>query len=98
MLGSLCKLALLSTASAIHLGSTAVPRTCMARGVRSRPIRCLDDADLMASLRARMETKEAAPKGVDEVGADQMGPTDVVEYVMNAVTSGDFKTLYPAST
>jgi len=47
----------------------------------------------MASLRARMETKEPAPLGIDDVGADQMGPVDVINTVMDAMTRGDFKTL-----
>jgi hypothetical protein len=47
------------------------------------------DDDLFASLRARVdkssEEKGLRPLGPDEVGADCMGPTDVIDYVMNAM-------------
>lgn len=44
-----------------------------------------------------MEKKEddapSRPLGMDDVGADSMGPADVVAYVMNAMQEGDFKTI-----
>ena len=48
------------------------------------------DDDLFASLRARVSQSEAKdgpppPVGPDEVGADQMGPQDVVEYCMKSL-------------
>ena len=54
---------------------------------------CLDDSDLMASLKARMATTEAPPLGIDDVGAESMGPDDVISYVMAALGKNDFKTL-----
>ena len=47
--------------------------------------------DLFASLRARMDdpAKQGMPppKGPDEVGADAMGPADVVDYVMSSMAA-----------
>lgn len=51
------------------------------------------DSDLWASLRARMETTEAPPLGVDEVGADCMGPQDVVAYIMKSMSAGDLNAI-----
>lgn len=47
------------------------------------------DADLFAALRKRMAAQESdaapAPLGPDDVGADQMGPADVVSYIMKSM-------------
>jgi hypothetical protein len=47
------------------------------------------DADLFAALRQRMAAQESdaapAPLGPDDVGADQMGPADVVSYIMKSM-------------
>ncbi len=47
------------------------------------------DADLFASLRKRTAAQESdaapAPLGPDEVGADQMGPAEVVSYCMRSM-------------
>jgi len=68
--------------------TTAMPR----RSCRAT-VPCLSlpsDADLFASLRARVEKSESKsgmppPLGPDEVGAESMGPTDVVEYCMKSL-------------
>ena len=58
-----------------------------------RPARAMHAQDLFASLRARVEGTEdksgmPPPKGPDEVGADCMGPSDVVDYLMRAMAVG----------
>lgn len=59
---------------------------------RAAAVHMLDDADLYAALRKRTEASEAgspslAPLGPDEVGADQMGPQDVVSYCMRSIAA-----------
>ena len=65
----------------------------------------VSDEDLFASLRARMDKSEGQagappPLGPDEVGADMMGPNDVVDYLMRSLVHNEdpapdngFKTL-----
>ena len=59
------------------------------QAVRAAKLLMTSDEDLMASLKARMENQETssppAPLGPDEVGADSMGPNDVVEYIMRSL-------------
>jgi hypothetical protein len=59
---------------------------------RAAAARMAADDDLMASLRARMNKEGSgapAPLGPDEVGADQMGPADVVDYIMRSLAAGN---------
>lgn len=54
----------------------------------------VSDDELMGSLRARMnkepDSKGAPPPlGPDEVGADMMGPADVIDYVMKSIQAKD---------
>ena len=65
--------------------------------IRAPTTRMLSDDDLMASLRERIQRQESGakggappiPLGPDEVGADSMGPQDVVDYVMRALVAND---------
>ena len=82
----------LQVASALRFGVRPAVCPALAR-VRAPAPRCLDDDDLMASLRARMSTSEAAPLGIEDVGADAMGPKDVIDYIMDAMVKGDLKTI-----
>ena len=80
-------LALCTTAHALAVGAipllrcTAAPALCVSMS---------SDEALWASLKARIavsEDESAAPPplGIDDVGADCMGPSDVVEYVMRSM-------------
>jgi hypothetical protein len=62
--------------------------------VRNREARMCSEDAFMASLRARMEkstdTRGAPPPlAPDEVGADQMGPHDVIDYIMRSLSCAD---------
>ena len=76
--------------SALHM------RLPASRMIRAPTTRMVSDDDLMASLRARLSTQESGekggapvPLGPDEVGADSMGPMDVVDYIMRALVAND---------
>ena len=69
-----------------------LPSPGLSRRAAAVTMQLPSDADLFASLRKRTETateEEApAPLGPDEVGADQMGPSDVVSYCLRAIKAG----------
>ena len=76
------------------LGATAVNafrchvHRARAKAMRACAIRAQESDDLMASLRARLNAQQSGvtgPLGPDDVGADQMGPADVIEYCMTAL-------------
>ena len=72
--------ALMLTTGPVHRSTAPAPRIAMAAS----------DDDLWASLKARIAVTEEAgtappPLGVEDLGADVMGPTDVVEYVMKSI-------------
>jgi len=87
-------LLLLPTGGCLHTAS--IPAIRARRDLAERragtPL-MLDDAELMASLRARLETDSPVPLGIDDVGADSMGPSDVISRVMEAMRKGDFVAL-----
>ena len=78
---------LLGDANAYVLTTARVPSTRCASANMLLP----SDDDLFASLRARMEKSENGDKGMppplgpDEVGAECMGPQDVVDYCMKSM-------------
>lgn len=52
------------------------------------------DADLFASLRARLISGDALrPLGPEEVSADMLGPSDVIQYVMDSLVQQRFDVL-----
>lgn len=60
---------------------------------RSHRIVLIDDADLMASLKARLKATTPPPLGIDGLGADSMGPHEVISHVMSALLKRDFRTV-----
>ena len=79
-------LGLCTTAHALAVGAIPLLR-CTAPALR---VSMSSDEALWASLKARIavsEDESAAPPplGIDDVGADCMGPADVVEYVMRSM-------------
>jgi len=61
------------------------------------PRMILDDTELWKSLNARLEQrnekKENVPLGMEDTSALSMGPSDVIQYVMNAMLKNDFEAL-----
>jgi hypothetical protein len=64
-----------------------IGRVLPARGLRTPLMSLPSDEDLFAALRKRTEGGDDAPPplGPDDVGADQMGPSEVVEYCMKSL-------------
>lgn len=83
-------MAFVSVTHAFHMAGTS-RATCARRVAAAAPCMALpSDDDLFASLRARVSQSEAKdgpppPLGPDEVGADSMGPQDVVDYIMKSL-------------
>lgn len=79
-------LAAVAIGEALQLrGGDCMPRAAVQRAPSPR---LTSDDDLMASLRSRLQTDDKSvlrPLGPDEVGADQMGPADVIDYVMRSI-------------
>ena len=86
----------------LHAPAAAAIRRATAPAMMSSSLP--SDADLFASLRARVELSNKTtassgtaprPLGPDEVGADAMGPQDVITYIMQSLQqpSGGGKTL-----
>ena len=73
-----------------HAFSLIAPSRACASRTAAATMALPSDEDLFASLRKRMSVSEdnagaPPPLGPDEVGADQMGPSDVVEYCMKSL-------------
>ena len=88
-------ISLSATAQAAWLASSgrAVVRSPVGAARAARAVMISDD-ELFASLKQRLsqsqeKTRDGAPPplGPDDVGADSMGPTDVVEYIMQSLVA-----------
>ena len=88
------RLAVALLASATRVSALRIGTLAAAQQPRATALMASDD-DLMASLRARMNKESngnnaaPAPLGPDEVGADNLGPKDVVEYIMRSLAASD---------